>query len=58
VSLERVSDSRGFGVPIMTYAAERDELTKWAARKTEDELADYRAKKNARSIDGLPGFPE
>jgi hypothetical protein len=58
VSLERVSDSCGFGVPIMTYAAERDELTKWAARKTEDELADYRAKKNARSIDGLPGFPE
>ena len=58
VSLERVSDSCGFGVPLMTYAAERDELTKWASRKTEDELADYRAKKNATSIDGMPGLAE
>ncbi len=58
VSLERVSDSCGFGVPLMTYAADRNELTKWAARKTEDELADYRAKKNAASIDGLPGLAE
>ncbi|HYH50832.1 MAG TPA: pyridoxamine 5'-phosphate oxidase family protein [Acidimicrobiia bacterium] len=58
VALERVSDSCGFAVPLMTYAAERDELTKWAARKTEDELADYRAKKNATSIDGLPGMAE
>ena len=58
VSVERVSDSCGFGVPLMTYAAERDDLTKWAARKTEDELAAYRAKKNATSIDGLPGIAE
>jgi hypothetical protein len=58
VSLERVSDSCGFGVPLMTYDADRIELAKWAARKTDDELADYRARKNATSIDGLPGMAE
>ena len=58
VALDRVSDSCGFGVPLMTYETERGQLAEWADRKTEDELADYRAKKNAVSIDGLPGFPE
>ena len=58
VALERVSDSCGFGVPLMTYDAERTQLAEWAGRKTDDELADYRAKKNAVSIDGLPGLVE
>jgi hypothetical protein len=58
VSLERVSDSCGFGVPFMTYDKERGELAKWANRKTDDELARYRAKNNATSIDGLPGLSE
>jgi hypothetical protein len=58
VALERVSDSCGFGVPFMTYEKERGQLADWAGRKTEDELAEYRAKKNAVSIDGLPGLPE
>ena len=58
VTLDRVSDSCGFGVPLMTYDADRHELEKWAARKTEEELAEYRSKKNATSIDGLPGLAE
>ncbi|MEW6474739.1 MAG: pyridoxamine 5'-phosphate oxidase family protein [Actinomycetota bacterium] len=58
VDLDRVSDSCGFGVPLMTYEGERGQLADWAGRKTEDELADYRAKKNAMSIDGLPGLAE
>lgn len=58
VALERVSDSCGFGVPLMTYEADRHELEKWAGRKTEEELAQYRSKKNATSIDGLPGLAE
>ena len=58
VALERVSDSCGFGVPLMTYERERGQLADWAGRKTEEELSDYRAKKNAVSIDGLPGLAE
>jgi hypothetical protein len=32
----------------------RTTLTDWAAKKGESGLAEYRAKKNSRSIDGLP----
>ncbi|HKN88840.1 MAG TPA: pyridoxamine 5'-phosphate oxidase family protein [Acidimicrobiia bacterium] len=58
VAVERISDSCGFGVPLMSYAGERGQLADWVNRKTEEELADYRAKKNALSIDGLPGLAE
>jgi hypothetical protein len=58
VALDRVSDSCGFGVPFMTYEKERGQLADWADRKTEEELAEYRSKKNAVSIDGLPGLAE
>jgi hypothetical protein len=58
VALERVSDSCGFGVPLMSYDRERGQLAEWANRKGEEELAEYRAKKNAISIDGLPGLAE
>lgn len=58
ISVERISDSCGFGVPLMQYVGERGQLADWADRKTEEELAEYRRKKNAVSIDGLPGLPE
>jgi hypothetical protein len=58
ISVERISDSCGFGVPYMSYQGERGQLADWVNRKTEEELAEYRAKKNAVSIDGLPGLAE
>lgn len=58
IAVERISDSCGFGVPFMEYAGERGQLADWANRKTEEELAEYRRKKNAASIDGLPGLAE
>ena len=58
VTLDRVSDSCGFGVPFMSYDKERGQLAEWANRKTDEELVEYRAKKNAVSIDGLPGLAE
>jgi hypothetical protein len=42
----------------MSYQGERGQLADWVNRKTEEELAEYRAKKNAVSIDGLPGLAE
>jgi hypothetical protein len=56
VTLTRISDSCGFSVPRFDYVEERDVLTRWAQSKTDAELADYRAQKNAESLDGLPGL--
>jgi hypothetical protein len=54
VDVARVSDSCGYAVPFMEYAGDRDLLPRWADRKSPDELREYRAERNARSIDGLP----
>ena len=56
VRVDRVSDSCGYTVPLMQYVADRDLLDKWVDRKTDEELDEYRAKKNAVSIDGLPAI--
>jgi hypothetical protein len=56
VTVHRIADSCGYAVPVMELAEERDVLTKWAEKKTPDQLADYRAEKNEVSIDGLPAL--
>ena len=56
VAVERVSDSCGYQVPLMTYAGGRDLLVRWAERKSDVELAEYRQARNGRSIDGLPAW--
>jgi hypothetical protein len=56
IAVHRIADSCGYAVPIMELASERDVLTRWAEKKTPAELADYRAEKNAESIDGLPAL--
>jgi hypothetical protein len=54
VSIDRISDSCGFGVPLYEYERQRSQLADWASRKGEDGLRTYQAEKNRRSIDGLP----
>jgi hypothetical protein len=56
VDVDRVSDSCGFAVPFMEYAGERTLLGQWAARRSDEDLVAYRAERNAKSIDGLPGL--
>ena len=56
VDVERIADSCGYGVPRMSFGSHRDNLDHWTAQKTTAELADYRAGKNAVSIDGLPAL--
>ena len=55
VSIHRISDSCGFGVPLYEFKRERPQLEDWADRKGPDGLKDYQVEKNASSIDGLPG---
>jgi Pyridoxamine 5'-phosphate oxidase len=56
VDIERIADSCGYSVPEMTLIGERDLLDQWNAGSTGADLADYRAEKNAVSIDGLPAL--
>ncbi|MBS1861785.1 MAG: pyridoxamine 5'-phosphate oxidase family protein [Actinobacteria bacterium] len=60
VAVERISDSCGYGVPLMSYEGERAHAERWAEKKLrvggESAIADYMAEKNAVSIDGLPAF--
>lgn len=56
VDVERVSDSCGYGVPLMSYEGERDLLPPYMDRKGVEGQADYRRLKNRTSIDGLPAF--
>ena len=53
VAVDRVSDSCGFAVPTFTFDGDRDVLNRWAARKSDEELVEYRRRKNSTSIDGL-----
>jgi Pyridoxamine 5'-phosphate oxidase len=54
--LDRIADSCGYSVPLMDLREERDLLTQWTSRKSADQLDDYRAQRNAVSIDGLPAI--
>ena len=56
VAVDRVSSSCGFGVPLMELVGPREELVSSARRKGPEKMAAYRARKNAASIDGLPGL--
>jgi len=56
VSVGRIADSCGFGVPRMDLVGQRDKLLVSAGRKGPEKLAEYRTLKNSQSIDGLPGL--
>ncbi len=58
VQVTRASSSCGFGVPLMEFRSERSRLDEWAAEKGEAGCREYRAKKNAASLDGLPGMAD
>lgn len=49
-----VKSSCGFGVPLYSYEGERDFAIKWAEKKGEDGLEEYKRENNMMSMDGLP----
>ena len=53
VTLERISDSCGYGVPLLAFEKDRSQLSDWSARKGSQGLLDYQKKNNSSSIDGL-----
>jgi hypothetical protein len=58
VHVNRVADSCGYGVPLMSFDGLRPHMAASASKKVrvagEQALLDYQREKNARSIDGLP----
>ncbi len=58
VHVDRISDSCGYGVPLMDFVDERPQRALWLERKTDDEVRDYVREKNAESIDGLPALTD
>ena len=60
VDVQRIADSCGYGVPLMSYEGEREHADKWAAKKLRtggpEALRDYQRQKNAESLDGLPAL--
>ncbi len=56
LDVDDVTTSCGYAVPQMDLVAPRSVLDDWASAKTDDQLAEYRAAKNATSLDGLPAF--
>jgi hypothetical protein len=61
IEITRVSDSCGYGVPLMSYEGEREHARLWAEKRLRaqgpDAMAAYQAEKNSRSLDGLPAVP-
>jgi pyridoxamine 5'-phosphate oxidase-like protein len=56
IDIERIRDSCGYGVPFYQFKGERDSMRNWRASKTDQEILEYRAERNEKSLDGLPGL--
>jgi hypothetical protein len=56
VTIDRISDSCGYAVPVMELTEERDLLTRWSERRSAADLVAYRVTYNSASIDGLPAL--
>ena len=56
VAIQRIGDSCGFGVPVMRYEHDRDQMGQWAERKGSEGITAYQREKNLVSLDGLPGL--
>ena len=58
VHVERVADSCGYGVPLLSYEGPRPHMEAWSAKKLRalgpEALREYQREKNSESIDGLP----
>lgn len=57
ITLTRIQDSCGWGVPFYDFKGERDQLRRWSDKiGTDEEWRARRYARNAHSIDGLVGL--
>ena len=55
IAVERIADSCGYAVPLLTHQSDREGLLKWAEKKGPEGVEQYQRAKNTVSLDGLPG---
>ena len=53
VTADRISDSCGYGVPLMDFRAHRHQLADWSERKGDEGIREYWESTNSKSLDGL-----
>ena len=51
--VQSVQTSCGFGVPLLSFAEQRDQLPRWAENRGDVGMVEYRRTRNAISLDGL-----
>jgi hypothetical protein len=56
VDVQRISDSCGYGVPIMPFQEHRPTMDQWSNRKGPEGIRDYWSEHNTASIDGIAGL--
>jgi hypothetical protein len=56
VALDRISSSCGFAVPLFEYLGDRTMLDDNFGRRSPENIAEYKQRKNSYSIDGLPAL--
>jgi hypothetical protein len=56
ITVDRVSDSCGYGVPFMDFVEHRPTMDQWSARKGPAGIRDYWVEQNLESVDGLPSL--
>jgi hypothetical protein len=54
--LERVSDSCGYGIPLLSFAEHRPTMDQWSRRKGPEGIREYWREHNLVSIDGIEGL--
>jgi hypothetical protein len=62
VHVDRISDSCGYGVPLMSYEGRREHYPKSAAKRLRtlgaEGMVEFGRERSAESIDGLPAVPQ
>lgn len=56
IDVERIIDSCGFGVPLYDFRQHRDSLLNYFSARSEEEILDYRRRRNRTSLEGLRGL--
>lgn len=62
VDVERIGDSCGYGVPLMSFEGQREHHALSSAKKVRtmglEGYEEFQRKRGAESLDGLPAFPD
>lgn len=56
LNIQRIADSCGMAVPNYDFQSYREDLNEWTRGSGPQKLLEYRRRKNAKSIEGLPAL--